>query len=104
MSLTNMAGFHSEVIHFPDDSVVADWEGAVVALGNFDGVHRGHATILGNVRRRAVDRSARSVFVTFDPHPPKIVRPDKAPPLLMTHTQKCIAMMEIGMDLSLIHI
>ena len=98
MSLTNMAGFHSEVIHFPDDSVVADWEGAVVALGNFDGVHRGHATILGNVRRRAVERSARSVVVTFDPHPPKIVRPDKAPPLLMTHTQKCIAMMEIGMD------
>ena len=93
-----MAGFHSEVIHFPDDSVVGDWEGAVVALGNFDGVHRGHATILGNVRRRAVERSARSVVVTFDPHPPKIVRPDKAPPLLMTHTQKCIAMMEIGMD------
>ncbi len=98
MSLTNMAGFHSKVIHFPDDSVVADWEGAVVAIVNFGGVHAGHATILRNVRRRAEERGARGIVVTFDPHPPKIVLPDKAPPLLMTHTQKCIAMMEIGLD------
>ena len=61
-------------------------------------MHRGHATILRNVRRRAEERGARGIVVTFDPHPPKIVRPDKAPPLLMTHTQKCIAMMEIGLD------
>ncbi len=93
-----MAGFHSKVIHFPDDSVVGDWEGAVVALGNFDGVHRGHVAILGNVRRRAEERGGRSVVLTFDPHPPKIVRPDKAPPLLMTHAQKCTAMIERGMD------
>ncbi|RZP29727.1 bifunctional riboflavin kinase/FAD synthetase [bacterium] len=98
MSLTNMVPANSKVIHFPDDSVVADWESAVVALGNFDGMHRGHAAILDNVRRRAEDRGRRGAVVTFDPHPPKIVRPDKAPPLLMTHAQKCNAMMEVGMD------
>ncbi len=93
-----MACFSSKVIHFPDEPAVADWKGAVVALGNFDGVHRGHAAILGNVRRRAEERDSRSVVVTFDPHPPKVIRSDKAPPLLMTHLQKCNAMMESGMD------
>ena len=60
----------------------------MLALGNFDGVHRGHRKILDRVRRVAGERGATSVVMTFDPHPPRVVRPDKAPPLLMTTAQK----------------
>ena len=93
-----MTGSNLNVIYFPDESVAVGWEGAVVALGNFDGMHRGHTAILDNVRRRAQKRGSRRAVVTFEPHPSKIVRPEKAPSLLMTHSQKCNAMIENGMD------
>jgi riboflavin kinase / FMN adenylyltransferase len=77
-----------DVIHFPDDPRPAHWRQPILALGNFDGVHRGHRKILERVRRVASERAATSVVMTFDPHPPRVVRPDKAPPLLMTKAQK----------------
>jgi riboflavin kinase / FMN adenylyltransferase len=64
----------------------------VLALGNFGGVHRGHRKILDRVRRVAHERGVTSVVMTFDPHPPRVVRPDKAPPLLMTKEQKLEAL------------
>ena len=72
-----------DVIHYPDDPRPARWSHPVLALGNFDGVHRGHRKILDRVRRVASERGATSVVMTFDPHPPRVVRPDKAPPLLI---------------------
>jgi riboflavin kinase/FMN adenylyltransferase len=77
-----------DVIHFPDDRRPARWTHPVLALGNFDGVHRGHRKILDRVRRVAIERGATAVVMTFDPHPPRVVRPDKAPALLMTTPQK----------------
>src|SRR4051795_8856614 len=77
-----------DIIHFPDDQRPARWKQPVLALGNFDGVHRGHQKILERLRRVAAERGATAVVMTFDPHPPRIVRPDKAPPLLMTKAQK----------------
>jgi riboflavin kinase/FMN adenylyltransferase len=70
----------------------------VLALGNFDGVHRGHRKILDRVRLRASERGVTSGVVTFDPHPPRIVRPDKAPPLLMTTAQRLEAMADAGLQ------
>ena len=70
----------------------------VLALGNFDGVHRGHRKILERVRRVAGERGATSVVMTFDPHPPRVVRPDKAPPLLMTTAQKLEALAAAGLQ------
>ena len=70
----------------------------VLALGNFDGVHRGHRKILDRVRRVASERGATSVVMTFDPHPPRVVRPDKAPPLLMTKAQKLEAIADAGVQ------
>src|SRR4026209_2250242 len=81
-----------EVIHFPDDVRPARWTAPVLALGNFDGVHRGHRKILERVRRVADERGATVVVMTFDPHPPRVVRPDKAPALLMTKAQKLEAL------------
>ncbi|MGC4084056.1 MAG: bifunctional riboflavin kinase/FAD synthetase [Vicinamibacterales bacterium] len=87
-----------DVIHFPEDPRPARWSHPVLALGNFDGVHRGHRKILERVRRVASERSATAVVMTFDPHPPRVVRPDKAPPLLMTKAQKLEALAEAGVQ------
>jgi riboflavin kinase/FMN adenylyltransferase len=87
-----------DVIHFPDDPRPTRWVHPVLALGNFDGVHRGHRKILDRLCRVAVERAATAVVMTFDPHPPRIVRPDKAPPLLMTKEQKLEAIAHTGID------
>jgi len=86
-----------QVIHYPDDPRPALWRQPVLALGNFDGMHRGHLKIIERVRRGAEERGSTAVAMTFDPHPSKIVRPDKAPPLLMTHQQKIEALERGGM-------
>src|SRR4051795_8357445 len=87
-----------DIIHFPDDQRPARWKQPVLALGNFDGVHRGHQKILERLRRVAAERGATAVVMTFDPHPPRIVRPDKAPPLLMTKEQKLEAIAAAGVQ------
>jgi riboflavin kinase/FMN adenylyltransferase len=87
-----------DVIHFPEDSRPSRWSAPVLALGNFDGLHRGHRKILERVRRVAGERGATPVVMTFDPHPPRIVRPDKAPPLLMTKSQKLEALEDAGVQ------
>jgi riboflavin kinase/FMN adenylyltransferase len=85
-----------EVVHFPDRPRPAEWRLPVVAVGNFDGVHRGHQRILERVCRRAQERGGTPLVLTFDPHPPRVVRPDKAPPLLMTPDQKLAALARSG--------
>jgi len=87
-----------DVIHFPEDPRPSRWSQPVLALGNFDGVHRGHRKILDRVCRVAGERAATSVVMTFDPHPPRVVRPDKAPPLLMTKGQKLEAIADAGVQ------
>ena len=87
-----------DVIHFPEDSRPTRWKHPVLALGNFDGVHRGHRKILERVRRVAAEHGATPIVMTFDPHPPRIVRPDKAPPLLMTKAQKLEALADAGVQ------
>src|SRR5438094_4653931 len=86
-----------DIIHYPDDLRPARWTQPGLALGNFDGLHRGHRKILDRVRRVAGERGATAVVMTFDPHPPRIVRPDKAPPLLMTKAQKLEAFADAGL-------
>ncbi len=87
-----------DVIHFPDDPRPGRWQHPVLALGNFDGLHRGHMKIIERLRRVASERAATAVVMTFDPHPPRIVRPDKAPPLLMTKAQRLAALERAGVD------
>ena len=85
------------VAHYPDDPIVK-WHQPVLALGNFDGLHRGHMKIIDRVRRRAGERGGTPSAMTFDPHPPRVVRPDKAPPLLMTKAQRIEALGRSGMQ------
>jgi riboflavin kinase/FMN adenylyltransferase len=87
-----------DIIHFPGDTRPSWWHQPVLALGNFDGLHRGHQKIVERVRRGATERGATAIAMTFDPHPPRVVRPDKAPPLLMTHAQKIEALAKAGVQ------
>jgi riboflavin kinase/FMN adenylyltransferase len=85
-----------EVLHFPDDPRPPWLVHPVLALGNFDGLHRGHLKIIERVRRGAAEHGGTPMAMTFDPHPPRVVRPDKAPPLLMTKAQKLEALDRAG--------
>jgi riboflavin kinase/FMN adenylyltransferase len=83
-------------VYYPDDPRPAEWRQPVVAVGNFDGLHRGHLKIIDRVCRQAAEHALTPLVLTFEPHPPRVVRPDKAPPLLMTPAQKLYAIREAG--------
>src|ERR687890_205800 len=86
-----------QIATFPDDSPPR-WPNPVLALGNSDGLHRGHMKIIDRVRQRAGERGGTPAVMTFDPHPPRVLRPDKAPALLMTREQKIEALRRCGMQ------
>lgn len=71
--------------------------GTVATVGTFDGVHLGHRTVLEEISRRAEATNRRSVLVTFDPHPLRILRPEHAPPLLTTPVEKKEILAESGL-------
>jgi len=73
-------------------------KGTVVTVGTFDGVHRGHWAVLEEIRKRARATDRRSVLVTFDPHPLRIVRPEHAPQLLTTPLEKKEILAESGLE------
>ena len=85
-----------ETIHFPDDARPSWLVHPVLALGNFDGLHRGHLKIIERVKRGAAEHGGTPMAMTFDPHPPRVVRPDKAPPLLMTLDQRLEGLARAG--------
>lgn len=70
--------------------------GAVITVGTFDGVHRGHADVLRELDARARARALRSVLVTFAGHPLETLRPADAPPLLTPGVEKLEALAAIG--------
>ena len=80
------------------DEVPDEFRDSVVVLGNFDGVHRGHWEVLQEIRQRALATGRRSVLLTFDPHPLRILRPEHAPPLLTTSVEKKEILAESGLN------
>lgn len=81
---------------FPDDAAPG-WALPIAALGNFDGVHRGHQSLFEHVRHRAGERGGTPVAMIFNPHPSQVLRPDKAPALMMTLDQKVAAFERAGL-------
>ena len=84
-------------VRYVQDSPPPGWPAPVAALGNFDGMHRGHQALLAEVCRRAAVIHGTPVAVIFDPHPAQVLRPEKAPPLLMTLDQKLEALERAGL-------
>jgi riboflavin kinase/FMN adenylyltransferase len=99
-----------EVFHKLED-VPADFGPSFLSVGNFDGVHRAHAYVLGEIVRRARKSRGRAVAVTFEPHPARILRPDSGLKLLTPVPEKlrllegtgidAVLMLPFGRDLSL---
>jgi riboflavin kinase/FMN adenylyltransferase len=72
---------------------------SVVTVGTFDGVHAGHRAIMDTVLKKATERNARSVIVTFDPHPREIITPgDAGIKLLTTLQERREILEELGID------
>ncbi len=69
---------------------------AVLALGNFDGVHRGHADLIQRLQRMAVNRSTHPVAVTFDPHPLQFLSRQAVPIPLATLATRCERLLQAG--------
>lgn len=84
------------------DQIPADFGPSVVAVGNFDGVHRGHQQILRAVLDEARAKNARAVAVTFDPHPDQFLRPCKAPRLLTPMQERVRLLSMTGIDAVLV--
>jgi riboflavin kinase/FMN adenylyltransferase len=75
---------------------------AVVAIGNFDGVHRGHAHIFGQAKRLADGLDGEAVVLTFDPHPAKVLAPAYAPPLITPLERKLELIAGAGIDATVV--
>ncbi|MDQ8160889.1 MAG: bifunctional riboflavin kinase/FAD synthetase [Gemmatimonadota bacterium] len=72
--------------------------GAVITVGTFDGVHRGHHDVLSRLAALGVATGRPSVVVTFEPHPLEVVRPADAPPLLTMHDEKLEQFVQAGVS------
>jgi riboflavin kinase/FMN adenylyltransferase len=72
--------------------------GGAVSVGNFDGVHRGHARIVERLLAAARRMSGPAVVFTFDPHPVRLLRPEQCPPPLTWTDRKAELLSELGID------
>ena len=75
---------------------------AAVAVGNFDGVHAGHAEIARRLRAAADRRGVPAAALTFDPHPASVVRPGTAPVPLTTPERRAELLLALGLDAVLV--
>ncbi len=80
------------------DQVPAGLGPSVVAIGNFDGVHIGHREIIRRAAAVAKGRGLSAVVLTFDPHPARVLAPERAPRLITTIAQRLRHMESEGAD------
>ena len=82
--------------------VPPDFGPSIVTIGNFDGVHRGHQSVLAELIERARQQNARAVAVTFDPHPVRLLRPQQPMQLITPLGQKIELLRATGIDAVLV--
>jgi riboflavin kinase / FMN adenylyltransferase len=74
------------------------WDGAAIAIGNFDGVHLGHRALIARARELAAARGALTVALTFDPHPAALLAPARAPRMLTSIARRLELLADAGVD------
>ena len=84
------------------DNLPENIKDPVVTIGNFDGVHWAHQAIFKKVIERAKHLNGTSVVITFEPHPIKVMSPDKAKPLITLLEQKRELVVNQGIDIFLL--
>lgn len=70
-----------------------------VALGNFDGIHLGHQKLIGEAVTIARKDNGSAAVLTFDPHPMHVLRPEMAPPMLLSPESKRQKIDQLGVEL-----
>jgi len=85
-----------------DSPLPPPFRDGVIALGNFDGVHRGHQAVIGGAFDRARREGRPALVATFDPHPARLFRPDAPPFLLTTIAQRAALFAALGADATLV--
>ncbi len=80
------------------DTPPGDCRGGAVTVGNFDGVHRGHAALVAELRQQAEAVGGPAVAVTFDPHPIALLAPERLQPLLTTPADRAELLQSAGAD------
>src|SRR5579863_8985016 len=86
-----------QIFHKLED-IPAGFGPTLLSVGNFDGVHRAHTRVLANIVARARDQGRKSVAVTFEPHPVRILRPDSGLKLLTPTPEKLRLLEATGLD------
>ncbi|MBC6416468.1 MAG: bifunctional riboflavin kinase/FAD synthetase [Rhodospirillales bacterium] len=80
-------------------SLPPEARGAVLAIGNFDGLHRGHRAVIAAARREAAAQGRASGVLTFEPHPRQVFEPE-LPPFRLTPFRTKVRMLQgLGLDL-----
>lgn len=86
----------ANIVHFKDVERVPN---TVMTVGTFDGVHAGHKVLINTVLNKAKERNARSVIITFDPHPRDIINPGSSGiKLLSTLKERSELLADLGVD------
>ena len=74
-----------------------------LALGNFDGVHKGHQSLIKALVEKAITNGGQAVAFIFEPHPAQVLTPDRAPRLLLTPCRKAKLLEKMGLDFLIYH-
>jgi riboflavin kinase/FMN adenylyltransferase len=82
--------------------VPADYAPSIATIGNFDGVHRGHQWVIAEITSRARELGVRSLAITFDPHPARVIRPESSQPLITPLSKKLDLLAATGIDAVLV--
>ncbi|MDQ0313956.1 bifunctional riboflavin kinase/FAD synthetase [Amorphus orientalis] len=80
------------------DAVPPELRGGVAAIGNFDGVHRGHQEVLAAAQTLARDEEGPAVVLTFEPHPRTFFRPDPPVFRLTPPAERAVVLEALGLD------
>ncbi|MBW1940140.1 MAG: bifunctional riboflavin kinase/FAD synthetase [Deltaproteobacteria bacterium] len=80
------------------EKVKHPYKNAVVTIGNFDGVHKGHQALINEIIKKAAAIDGTAIAITFEPHPIRVLKKNNHPPLITRYDQKIELLSQSGLD------